>query len=244
MMSDKSVISSNVSIYPSLIQPILTYRLAYAPMMQETMFPTSHKLLSPKYVQPVVDKYIALTYQNLEERANQYNGLNTALRDFIVPLTFDASARAFFGKECPVGDLLKPFRLFDNNFHLLLAGIPKFFMKGPVKALDELATIVDERYLSKPDALDDASEMVKAYDRITKDDGFVSRPLHKTSLRFKGLSDRILEKLLDCSLAFSGPSRRTPQSQPTGSSHSIFSGRKVSNCSLQRLTRLRPTGTR
>lgn len=147
-------------------------------MMQETMFPTSHKLLSPKYVQPVVDKYIALTYGFLEERANQYNGLSIALRDFIVPLTFDASARAFFGKDCPVGDMLKPFRSFDDNFHLLLAGIPKIFMRGPFKALDELATIVQERYLSKPDALDDASELIKAYHRIIKDDGFVSHPLH------------------------------------------------------------------
>lgn len=149
-------------------------------MMQETMFPASQKLLSPKYVQPVVDKYIAILARYLEERENQYNGLNISLRDFIVPLTFDASGHAFFGKACPVEDLFKPFRLFDNNFHLLLAGVPKMFMKGPVKALDELSTIIEEKYFSKPDALDDASEVVKAYYQITTDHGFVSRPLHRT----------------------------------------------------------------
>ena len=143
-------------------------------MMQETMFPASHKLLSPKYVQPTVDKYIALIYRYLEERMDQYDGLNIPLRDFIVPLTFEASGHAFFGKNCPASDLLKPFRLFDASFHLLLAGIPKIFMKSPAKALDQLTTIVEERYLSKPDALDDASEIVKAYDSILKDDGFVS----------------------------------------------------------------------
>ena len=146
--------------------------------MQETFFPMNHKLLSPKYVQPIVDKYIALTYQYLEERADQYDGMNVALRDFIVPLTFDASGCAFFGNDCPVDDLFKPFKLFDDNFHLLLAGIPKMFMKGPVAALDDLATIIEEKYLSKPNAMDDASDLVKEYERITKEGGFVSRSPH------------------------------------------------------------------
>ena len=147
--------------------------------MQETMFPMSHKLLSPKHVQPVVDEYITLTHRYLEERANQYNGLNITLKDFIVPLTFEASAHAFFGEACPVGDLLEPFKVYDNSFHLFLAGVPKVFMNGPVKALHRLATIIDEGYLSKPEALDDASDMIKAYDRITRDDGFVSHPRPK-----------------------------------------------------------------
>ena len=143
--------------------------------MQETLFPMNHKLLSPAYVQPIVDKYIVLTYQYLEERANQYNGLNVALRDFIVPLTFDASGHAFFGKDCPVHDLFKPFKLFDDSFHLLLAGVPRMFVKGPVNALDELTTIIEERYLSKPGALDDAFDVIKEYERMIKESGFVSR---------------------------------------------------------------------
>ena len=146
--------------------------------MQETLFPINHKLLSPKYVQPIVDKYTALTYQHLKERANLYNGMNVALRDFIVPLTFDASGHAFFGKDCPIHDLFGPFSLFDNSFHLLLAGVPKIFMKGPVNALDELATILEERYLSKPNALDDASDVIKEYERVIKEGGFVSRLSH------------------------------------------------------------------
>ena len=166
--------------------------------MQETFFPMTHNLLSPKYVQPIVDKYIALTYQYLEERANKYDGLNTALREFIVPLTFDASGHAFFGKDCPVGDLFEPFRLFDNSFHLFLAGIPKIFMKGPVNALDQLTTIIEERYLLKPDALDDASDVVKECERITKAGGFVSylSPIDGASSCFNGWRGRILEMSL------------------------------------------------
>ena len=155
---------------------VLIHRLAHAPLMQETFFPMNHKLLSPKYIQPVVDKYIALTYQLLEERADQYHGMNAALRDFVVPLTFDASGRAFFGEHCPVDDLFGPFKLFDDNFHLLLAGVPKMFMRGPVAALDDLATIIDQKYLSKPGAMDDASDLVKEYERLTKEGGFVSHP--------------------------------------------------------------------
>jgi len=90
----------------------------------------------------------------------------------------------FFGEDCPVGDLLKPFRLFDNSFHLLLGGIPKMFMKGSVNALDELATIIDERYLLNPDALDGASEMIKAYSRIPRDDGFDTREIARLVVSF------------------------------------------------------------
>jgi hypothetical protein len=210
--------------------------------MQETMFPMSHKLLSQKHVQPVTEKYIALTYEYFEERADQYNGLSTPLRDFIVPLAFDASAHAFFGKECPVDDLLKSFKPFDESFHLMAAGIPKIFMQASVKALAELATIIDKRYLSKPDILDDAAEVIKAYYRISKDDGFVSHPFRKTLLPFDGSPRRTMQKLLRSLSPSSGPSRRTPHSQRTGSLHSISNGRTVLNLSPQRLTRLWLTG--
>ena len=156
----------------------------------------SHKLLSPKFVQPVVDKYTALTYDHLEERASQYNGLSVALRDFIVPLTFQASGHAFFGQHCPVDDLFKPFKLFDNSFHLFLAGLPKVFLKAPVAALDDLATIIEEKYLSRPNVMDDACDMVKEYDGMVKEAGFVSSSLRTTILRV--LMGRWVEKQRCC----------------------------------------------
>ena len=197
--------------------------------MQETLFPTGHKLLSPKHVQPVVDKYIALTYQHLEERANDYNGLNVPLRDFIVPMAFRASSRAFFGRRCPANDLFEPFKVFDNNFHLLMAGVPKVFMKDPANALDELATIT-ENYLLKPDALDDASDVVKEYERITKEGGFVCHLSHLPLLRIlMGAPYRTPEILLDSPSLSSGPSKQMRRSQHTGSSRSTSNDRTVSN---------------
>ena len=156
----------------------LVHRFAHSPVMQEIIFPLNHKFLSPKSVQPVIDKHTALTYQNLEERVDQYNRMNIALRDFIIPLTIDASSRAFFGKHYPLNDLSKPFKMFDDNAHLLLAGVPKTFMKGPVAALDDLATIIDEKYFSKPDAMDDASDIIREFERVTKEGGFVSSSPH------------------------------------------------------------------
>ena len=138
------------------------------------MYPLNHRLLSSTYVQPIVDKHIALTYQYLEARANEYNGLNISLRDFIVPLTFNTAGYAFFGEDCPVDDLLKPFRLFDDNFHLLLVGVPRMFMKGPMNALDELAMVIEEKYLWDPSALDDTFCAIKEYERVAKGCGFVS----------------------------------------------------------------------
>lgn len=194
---------------------MLIYRLAHAPIMRETLFPINHKLLSPVHIQPIVDKYIGLTHQYLEERVNQYNGLNVALRDFIVPLTFDASGHAFFGKDCPVRDLLKPFKLFDDNFHFLLAGVPRMFMKGPVNALNGLATIIEERYLSKPSALDDACDLMKEYERVAKESGFVSRfsPCAQLFFGSNGESPgRAPEMSLGSLLPSFGPSKRTHHS--------------------------------
>ena len=148
--------------------------------MKEALFPLNHKLLSPAHVQPAVDKSIGLIYQCLQERADQYNGLNTTLRDFIVPLAFEASGHAFFGKDCPVADLFKPFKVFDRYFHLLIAGVPRMFLRNAVDSLNELTTIIDEHLLSKPNALDDASDLIKGYDRIIKEDGFVSPPFPTT----------------------------------------------------------------
>ena len=245
MMSDEFVNPPIFPIFSAAEAHTPRYRLAHAPLMQETLFPTSHKLLSPVHVQPVVDKYIALTYQYLEERENQYNGLNVPLRDFIVPLTFDASGHAFFGKDCPISDLFKPFKLFDNNFHLFLAGVPKMFMKGPVDALEELVTIIEERYLSKPDALDDASDMIKEYGRIIREGGFVSRPsfTHTTCSHADGPLSRTPEMPLGSSPLSSGPSKRIHRSQHTGLSRSTFNDRMVSNHWSPRLTRLSRAGT-
>ena len=47
-------------------------------------------------------------------------------------------------------------------------------MKGSVNALDELATIIEERYLSKPGTLDDAFGMIKEYERVAEESRFVS----------------------------------------------------------------------
>lgn len=198
--------------------------------MQEHFFPMSHKLLSPKFVQPVVDRFIALTYDHLEERANQYNGLNTALRDFIVPLTFQASGHAFFGQHCPVDDLFEPFKLFDNSFHLILAGVPKMFLKAPVAALENLAKIIEEKYLTKPNALDDASEMVKEYDGMIREAGFVSSsPTHNVSSRVDGLLGRIPQTSPNLLSLSSGPSRRMRHSRRTGSSRLTSNDQMVSN---------------
>ena len=222
----------------------LVHRFAHSPILQETIFPLNRKLLSAKYVQPVVNKYTTLTYQHLEERANRYNGMNVALKDFIVPLTFDGSSRAFFGKHCPVDDLFKPFKLLDDNIHLLMAGVPRMFTKGPVTALDDLVTIIEEKYLSKPDAMDDASDMVKELERVTKEGGFVSRsPTHGASPCFDGLPDRTPEMLLDLPLPSSGPSKRARHGRHTGSSHSTSNGRTVLDRWSQKSTRPSSAGT-
>ena len=212
--------------------------------MQETLFSSSHKLLSPVYVQPVVDKYITLTYQYLEERADQYNGLNTTLRDFIVPLVFNPSGHAFFGKGCPVDDLFKPFKVFSDYFHLLIAGVPKMFLKDAVNSLNELTTIIEERFLSKPNALDDASDLIKEYNRIIKEDGFVSPPFptHNAYAYHDGPSNRIPETSPTLLSLSCGPSRVIHRLQCTGLSPSTSKDRMVSIHWSPRLMKLSPAG--
>lgn len=150
-----------------------------------------YRLPPPVCVQPIVDKCIVLTYQYLEEQANQCNWLNVRLKDFTVPPTFDTSGHAFFGKDCPIHDLFKQFKLLGDNFRFLV-GVPRMFMKGPVNTLNRLVTIIKERYLSKPIALGGAFEVTKEFERVTKESGFVSRSSPHTTL-LRGLTNRRAE---------------------------------------------------
>jgi len=98
----------------------------------------NHNFLSLAYVQPIVDKFIVLTYRYLEERANQYNGLNVPLRGITVPLTLDTSGHAFPGKTVLSA-------IFSNrpSRQITTSTFWRMFMKDPVNTLDELVTIIE-----------------------------------------------------------------------------------------------------
>ena len=58
-------------------------------------------------------------------------------------------------------------------------------MGGPVTAPDDMVTVIEGEYLPKSCAVNDASDLVKEFERIIREGGFVSRfPTHSTSSCF------------------------------------------------------------
>src|SRR5882762_980498 len=93
----------------------------------EILHPTQHKYLSSTGVVPAIESYSTAVWEVLEKEGSKFKGVSTPLLDFALPVLFQASAHAFFGRSCPAVESYKPFRDFDRTFHFALAGLPRFF---------------------------------------------------------------------------------------------------------------------
>ena len=136
----------------------------------QVLHPAQHKYLSPIGVVPIMESYTTAVWDLLEKEASRFEGVSTPLRDFALPVLYQASGYAFFGRSCPIVESYGPFNDFDGSFHLQLAGVPRVFLR---KHLEGLATLqrLFEKYFDGPH--DDASEFVLENERVVRNQGYV-----------------------------------------------------------------------
>jgi len=134
------------------------------------LHPAQHKYLSPTGVIPIIESYTTAVWDLLEKEGSRFEGVSTPLRDFVLPVLYQASAYAFFGRSCPVLESYEPFNDFDRTFHLLLAGIPRIFLRKHIKGLDIMHRLF-EKYFDGPH--EDASELVLENEQVIRDQGYV-----------------------------------------------------------------------
>jgi hypothetical protein len=134
------------------------------------LHPAQHKYLSPTGIVPVIESYTTAVWELLEQEGRGFEGVSTPLLDFVLPVLYQASAYAFFGRSCPVVESYEPFHDFDRSFHLLLAGVPRVFLRKHVQGLATLHKLF-EKYFDGPH--EDASEVVLENERVIRGDGYV-----------------------------------------------------------------------
>ena len=139
-------------------------------IVSEILHPAQHKYLSPTGVVPIVESYAMAVWELLEKEGSRFEGVSTPLLDFALPVLYQASAYAFFGRSCPVVESYKPFHEFDGTFHLLLAGIPRVLLRKHAHGLATLHRLFEE-YFDGPH--DDASEFVLEAERVLRSHGYV-----------------------------------------------------------------------
>lgn len=136
----------------------------------EILHPTQHKYLSATGIVPVLDSYTTAVWELLEREGSKIKGVSTPLLDFALPVVYQASAYAFFGRSCPAAESYQPFRDFDRTFHLVLAGVPRLFLREHVQGLATMQKLFKD-YIDGPH--DDASGLVLENEQVLRNHNYV-----------------------------------------------------------------------
>ncbi|KAF9646735.1 cytochrome P450 [Thelephora ganbajun] len=141
-------------------------------LLSNVLRPAQHRHLSPTGLGPTIESHTTAVWDLLEKEGSRFAGVSTPLRDFVLPVLYQSSTHAFFGRSCPVLESYQAFNDFDSNFHLLLAGVPRIFLR---KSTEGLATMnrLFEKYFDGPH--EDASEYVLESERVIRDQGYDSK---------------------------------------------------------------------
>jgi len=139
-------------------------------LASKVLHPAQHKHLSPTGIIPIAESYTTAVWGILEKEGSKFEGVGTPLRDFVLPVFYQASAYAFFGRSCPTVELYEPFSDFDGDFHLLLTGVPRVFLRKHTEGLATMHRLF-EKYFDGPH--EDASRLVLENEQAIRDQGHV-----------------------------------------------------------------------
>ncbi|KAL6307722.1 cytochrome P450 [Sparassis latifolia] len=124
------------------------------PHMLGHWFPAQHRLLSPNAVPQILRAYTREAYDALMKAIEIHDGCATLLFPFIIPSAYDSSAKAFFGHTFPTERTFAPFNKFNDSFHLIAAGAPRFLVASSRRAWWNVVDIFTE-YLEQLEKLQD-----------------------------------------------------------------------------------------
>lgn len=119
--------------------------------------PFHHRALSPQNVTGLHHRYAKHAHECIREAVNMYDGQSPPLFPFVIPSAFYSACYAFFGRAFDAEKSYKPFQKFDNQFHILAAGVPRLMMLGPHRAWSQVGKLF-EQYIKGPH--EDCSDFV------------------------------------------------------------------------------------
>ena len=136
----------------------------------KVLHPAQHKYLSPTGVIPIIESYTTAVWDLLWQEGSRFEGVSIPLRNFVLPVLYQASAYAFFGRSSLSEESYEPFNDFDTDFYWSLVGVPRIFLKKHAKGLATMHRLFEE-YFDKPHK--DASEFVLENEQVMRNQGYV-----------------------------------------------------------------------
>ncbi|RPD82424.1 cytochrome P450 [Lentinus tigrinus ALCF2SS1-7] len=121
----------------------LREHISSGPYMVDSYMGQLHNLLLPSSLHPMVEAYTSSAHDSLLSMISSMDGASGALKTFIIPSAYRAACVAGFGPEFPAEKSYPFFKAFDDDFHLLGAGLPKFLLSKPLKAWDRLLDLFE-----------------------------------------------------------------------------------------------------
>ena len=140
--------------------------------MKEDYFVMHHHELSPKKSVELHARYSRFAEKHIISAIDHYDGQTALLLPFIHQAAFNSAAYAFFGDSLDVKMAYEKFRGFDQNVHMVLAGMPKMLLPGPYRSRDEGIDMFEE-YLHKAKPYDDCSPIMRRAIEISTESGWV-----------------------------------------------------------------------
>ncbi|TFK94414.1 cytochrome P450 [Polyporus arcularius HHB13444] len=140
----------------------LREHISSAPYMVDTYMGQLHNLLLPSNIHPIVEAYTASAHDSLLSMISSMDGASGALKTFIIPSAYRAACHAGFGRDFPAEKSYPFFKAFDDDFHLIGAGLPKFLLSKPLKAWDELVDVIENYVKEQDEKREDLNQFLAA----------------------------------------------------------------------------------
>lgn len=148
----------------------VSHEATYSPFTIDEYLPMHHRAFSSQNVVGVLERYAEYAHEFVVRAVDKLDGGCSPLVPFIVPPAYYSASRAMFGQAFDAEKSYKPFRTFDDQFHLMLAGVPKFMLPRPHRAWDQVGKLF-EQYLETPH--EDCFEAISQFETGAKDAGWV-----------------------------------------------------------------------
>lgn len=115
----------------------------YSDEYADNYAPNHHRVLSSKGVANVLQRYATLVFDQVSTRVNELDGASTPLVKLLIVPAYVSAAKAFFGEGFPAAETYDDFATFNDSFHLIVGGIPNFFVKKQRVAWKRVVDVIE-----------------------------------------------------------------------------------------------------
>ncbi|TCD68673.1 Cholesterol 7-alpha-monooxygenase [Steccherinum ochraceum] len=131
------------------------------PQMTEDYYPAHHRVNAPKNIGSILTRYATYTFRHLRAKSLNFDGASGSLNSLMIMPAYVSAAHAFFSERFPAEKTYADFAKFNDAFHVIAAGLPKFMTAEPRKAWERVADVI-EVYVKDEREKGEMTELVEA----------------------------------------------------------------------------------